>query len=109
MATFANDRAHRASRPPRRAPRAPRPAPAKTHRSARLSPAHSQPPTARLCSSGAATMGLNVRRGVLVWSFISVLGMNMASSEPMMWSVATISLFTLMITDFMFFKDAEFW
>ena len=29
-------------------------------------------------------MGLNVRRGVLVWSFISVLGMNMASSEPMM-------------------------
>ena len=30
--------------------------------------------------------------------------MNMASSEPMMWSVATISLFTLMITDFMFFK-----
>ena len=28
-------------------------------------------------------MGLNVRRGVLVWSFISVLGMNMASSEPM--------------------------
>ena len=46
---------------------------------------------------------------VLVWSFISVLGMNMASSEPMMWSVATISLFTLMITDFMFFKDAEFW
>jgi hypothetical protein len=54
-------------------------------------------------------MGLHVRRGVLVGSFISVLGMNMASSEPMMWSVATISLFTLMITDFMFFKDAEFW
>ena len=96
-----------ASAAPRAARAAPRPR--TMHRSARLSPAYSQPPTARLCSSGAATMGLNVRRGVLVWSFISVLGMNMASSEPMMWSVATISLFTLMITDFMFFKDAEFW
>ena len=54
-------------------------------------------------------MGLNLRRGVLVWSFISVLGINCASSEPLMWSVATISLFVMMVTDFMFFKDAEFW
>ena len=38
-------------------------------------------------------MGLNLRRGVLVWSFISVLGINCASAEPLMWSVATISLF----------------
>ena len=46
---------------------------------------------------------MNSRQGMLVTGFFTTLFMNFASTYWTMWSVASISLFTLMITDFMFF------
>ena len=47
---------------------------------------------------------MNLRQSVLVTSFCGTLFMNFASLYWNMWSVASISIFVLMITDFMFFE-----
>jgi hypothetical protein len=47
---------------------------------------------------------MNLRQSVLVTSFCGTLFMNFASIYWNMWSVASISIFVLMITDFMFFE-----
>ena len=47
---------------------------------------------------------MNLRQGVLVTTFCGTLFMNFASLYWNMWSVASISIFVLMITDFMFFE-----
>lgn len=47
---------------------------------------------------------MNLRQGVLVTSFCTTLFLNFASTYWTMWSVATMSLFVIMITDFMFFE-----
>lgn len=52
---------------------------------------------------------MNTRRYVLVYLFFATLFMNCASCYWTMWSVATMSVFMLMLTDFMFFEDSEFW
>lgn len=49
-------------------------------------------------------VAMNLRQSVLVTSFCGTLFMNFASIYWNMWSVASISLFVLMITDFMFFE-----
>jgi hypothetical protein len=46
---------------------------------------------------------MNTRQGMLVTLFSATLFINFASSFWTMWSVATVSLFMLMVTDFMFF------
>ena len=52
---------------------------------------------------------MNTRQGILVTSFAATLFMNFASIYWTMWSVLSMSMFVLVVTDFMFFKDAEFW
>ena len=52
---------------------------------------------------------MNLRRGTLTTVFLGTLFLNCASNYWTMWSVATMPLFVLLITDFMFFKDNEFW
>jgi hypothetical protein len=47
---------------------------------------------------------MNLRQGMLVTTFGTTLFMNFASSYWTMWSVATISSFVLLVTDFMFFE-----
>ena len=50
----------------------------------------------------SATM--NTRRGILVTTFGATLFMNFASIYWTMWAVLSTSIFTLMLTDFMFFE-----
>ena len=52
---------------------------------------------------------MNVRRYVLLYTTLIVLFINCISLHWTMWSVATISMFMLTLTDFMFFEDKEFW
>lgn len=52
---------------------------------------------------------MNVRQGTLVTLFGASLFMNFASIYWTIWSVLTSSFFVLMVTDFMFFEDNEFW
>ena len=52
---------------------------------------------------------MNTRRYVLVYSTLAALLWNCAAIYWTMWSVLTLSLFMLTITDFMFFQDSEFW
>ena len=52
---------------------------------------------------------MNYRQGMLVTLTGSTIFLNAASSYWTMWSVASISFFTLLITDLMFFEDNEFW
>jgi len=47
---------------------------------------------------------MNTRRYVLVYLFLATLFMNCASCYWTMWSVATISVFMFLLTDFMFFE-----
>ena len=46
---------------------------------------------------------MNLRRKTLTVTFLGTLFINCASQVWTMWSVLTISLFMLLITDFMFF------
>jgi len=52
---------------------------------------------------------MNTRRYVLVYATLAALFINCCSLYWTMWSVLTMSLFMLLITDFMFFEDSEFW
>ena len=52
---------------------------------------------------------MNSRRYVLVYLFLIVFFINCCSVNWTMWSVATISTFMLVLVDFMFFEDREFW
>jgi len=52
---------------------------------------------------------MNTRRGILVTAFGATLFMNTIATYWTMWSVATITLFMFVVTDFMFFSDTEFW
>jgi hypothetical protein len=52
---------------------------------------------------------MNTRRYALVYSTLGALFLNCCSLYWTMWSVLTMSLFMLTITDFMFFEDSEFW
>ena len=47
---------------------------------------------------------MNTRQGILVSLFSASLFINIAASLWTMWSVATTSLFMIMVTDFMFFE-----
>ena len=47
---------------------------------------------------------MNTRQGILVTLFSASLFINFASQLWSMWSVATLSFFMLMITDFIFFE-----
>ena len=47
---------------------------------------------------------MNTRRYALLYSFLASLFMNCVSVYWTMWSVLTISLFMLTLTDFMFFQ-----
>ena len=47
---------------------------------------------------------MNLRQGLLVTGFSATLFMNFVATYWTMWSVASISLFTLMVTDFIFFE-----
>ena len=47
---------------------------------------------------------MNTRRGILVTTFGATLFMNFASIYWTMWAVLSTSIFTLMLTDFMFFE-----
>ena len=47
---------------------------------------------------------MNTRRYALLYSFLASLFMNCVSVNWTMWSVLTISLFMLTLTDFMFFQ-----
>ena len=49
---------------------------------------------------------MNTRRYALLYSFLASLFMNCVSVYWTMWSVLTISLFMLTLTDFMFFQVA---
>ena len=52
---------------------------------------------------------MNLRRSSLTALTLGSLFLNCASNYWTMWSVATMSLFVMLITDFMFFGDNEFW
>jgi len=52
---------------------------------------------------------MNTRQGILVTLFGASFFINCAANIWTMWSVLTTSLFMLMVTDFMFFADNEFW
>jgi len=52
---------------------------------------------------------MNTRRYILTTLSLATLFMNCISFYWTMWSVATISMFMLLLTDFMFFEDKEFW
>ena len=57
--------------------------------------------------AGASKMAfglMNTRRYALLYSFLASLFMNCVSVNWTMWSVLTISLFMLTLTDFMFFQ-----
>ena len=57
--------------------------------------------------AGASEMAfgfMNTRRYALLYSFLASLFMNCVSVYWTMWSVLTISLFMLTLTDFMFFQ-----
>ena len=47
---------------------------------------------------------MNTRQGILVTSFAATLFMNFASIYWTMWSVLSMSMFVLVVTDFMFFE-----
>jgi hypothetical protein len=47
---------------------------------------------------------MNTRRYVLVYATLAALFINCCSLYWTMWSVLTMSLFMLLITDFMFFE-----
>lgn len=47
---------------------------------------------------------MNTRRYVLVYAFLAALFINCCSLYWTMWAVLTVSLFMLLITDFMFFE-----
>ena len=58
-------------------------------------------------AAGASEMAfglMNTRRYALLYSFLASLFMNCVSVNWTMWSVLTISLFMLTLTDFMFFQ-----
>ena len=80
-------------------------APPSTHPPARRGSSHPDTRGARAMAFGL----INTRRYVLVYLFFATAFMNAASIYPTMWSVATMSVFMLMLTDFMFFEDNEFW
>ena len=47
---------------------------------------------------------MNTRQGILVTGFATTLFMNFASIYWTMWSVLSMSMFVLVVTDFMFFE-----
>ena len=47
---------------------------------------------------------MNTRQGILVTGFVTTLFMNFASIYWTMWSVLSMSMFVLVVTDFMFFE-----
>lgn len=54
-------------------------------------------------------MAFNSRRKVEVGLSVGSFALMMFSHQPLMWSVLVISLWSLTLSDFMFFEDTEFW
>ena len=52
---------------------------------------------------------MNTRQGILTTLTGATIFMNFAATYWTMWTVASISFGTLLITDMMFFEDTEFW